>query len=116
MWFALGKTMVRLVAREFCLCTGLKFCELTDIFSREYEVVTDGIHFRYFDGSHLLVDNIIDMFLLIGRKELTPIKCESKQDYWVDNDVDVFIDPQFEPSILIGAKEVEAEPSGKKDG
>ncbi|KAK2646022.1 hypothetical protein Ddye_021217 [Dipteronia dyeriana] len=63
MWFALGKTKVRLGIREFCLCTGLKFGELTDIFSRVYEPVTDGIHFRYFGGSRLLADEVIDLFL-----------------------------------------------------
>ena len=63
MWFALGKTKGRLGAREFCLCTGLKFGELTYIFLREYKAVMDGIHFRYFGGLRLLVDNVIDMFL-----------------------------------------------------
>ncbi|KAK2653688.1 hypothetical protein Ddye_013544 [Dipteronia dyeriana] len=194
MWFALGKTKVRLGTREFCLCTGLKFGELTDIFSRVYEHVIDGIHFLYFGRSRLLVDEVIDLFLaksfqhksdalkmalvlfvnyilfgvnertqvsywlmilaedtngfnmfawghfvfkmtphyirqgfrmpdstgltcrynlygftwgvqLIGRQELTPTKRESKQDYWVDVDVDMSIGPQFEPSVLIGANE-----------
>ncbi|KAK3213401.1 hypothetical protein Dsin_018107 [Dipteronia sinensis] len=254
MWFALGKTKVRLGAREFCLYTSLKFGELIDIFLREYQAVPNGIHFRYFGGSCLLVDNIIDMFLaksfkrpgdalkialvlfvnyilfgvdertpvsywlmtlvedtnafnkfawghyvfkmtlhyirqgfrmpdltgptcrynlygfvwgvqflameailvirhklghylgsgyphfkkidfitkaskmreswlgtelegkLTGRQELTPTKLESKQDYWMDVDIDMSLGPQFEPPILIGANERQAEPSRKNDG
>ncbi|KAK2645688.1 hypothetical protein Ddye_020883 [Dipteronia dyeriana] len=200
MWFGLGKTKVRFGAREFCLCTGLKFGELTDIFSRVYEHVTDdertqvsywimtlaedtndfnmfawghfvfkmtlhyirqgfrmpdptgptcrynlygfvwGVQFwameaipvmRHKLGHYLgsgyprfkkidfitkaskMRETWLEMELegnLTGRQELTPTKCESKQDYWVDVDVDMSIGPQFEPSVLIGANEGVAEP------
>ncbi|KAK2662725.1 hypothetical protein Ddye_001299 [Dipteronia dyeriana] len=53
---------------------------------------------------------------LTGRQELTPTKRESKQDYWVDVDVDMSIGPQFEPSVLIGANEGVAEPLGNNVG
>ncbi|KAK1591340.1 hypothetical protein Q3G72_006097 [Acer saccharum] len=52
LWFALGKTKVRFGKREFCLCTGLKFGCLSDIPSREYEVVPDGIHARVLFGQN----------------------------------------------------------------
>ena len=55
LWFALGKTKVRFGKREFCLCTGLKFGRLSDIPSREYEVVPGGIHARYFQGRKKVV-------------------------------------------------------------
>ncbi|KAK1554706.1 hypothetical protein Q3G72_016139 [Acer saccharum] len=43
LWFALGKPKARFGKREFCLCTGLKFGRLSDIPSREYEVVPGGV-------------------------------------------------------------------------
>ncbi|KAK0594290.1 hypothetical protein LWI29_025680 [Acer saccharum] len=55
LWFALGKTKARFGKREFCLCTGLKFGRLSDIPSREYEVVPGGIHARYFQGRKKVV-------------------------------------------------------------
>ena len=48
MWFALGKNKVRLGKREFCLCTGLKFSVLPDIFLRDYVPMPDRIHIRYY--------------------------------------------------------------------
>ncbi|KAK0570868.1 hypothetical protein LWI29_007685 [Acer saccharum] len=55
LWSALGKTKARFGKREFCLCTGLKFGRLSDIPSREYEVVPGGIHTRYFQGKKKVV-------------------------------------------------------------
>ncbi|KAK1548823.1 hypothetical protein Q3G72_026138 [Acer saccharum] len=55
LWFALGKTKARFGKREFCLCTGLKFGRLSDIPSREYEVVPGGIYARYFQGRKKVV-------------------------------------------------------------
>ncbi|KAK3204622.1 hypothetical protein Dsin_018668 [Dipteronia sinensis] len=47
--------MVRFGKREFCLCTGLRFNRLSEIALREYEVVSDGIHARYFQGRKKVV-------------------------------------------------------------
>ncbi|KAK0576144.1 hypothetical protein LWI29_012617 [Acer saccharum] len=55
LWFALGKTKARFGKREFCLCMGLKFGRLSDIPSREYELVPGGIHARYFQGRKKVV-------------------------------------------------------------
>ena len=64
MWFALGKNKVRLGKREFCLCTGLKFGVLPDIFLRDYVPVPDGIHIRYFGGAGcLLLEDVLTRFL-----------------------------------------------------
>ncbi|KAK3225124.1 hypothetical protein Dsin_004986 [Dipteronia sinensis] len=67
MWFALGKTKVRLGKREFCLCTGLRFGVLPDIFLRDYVPVLDGIHIRYFGGDgNLLLADLLNRFLRGG--------------------------------------------------
>ncbi|KAK2633772.1 hypothetical protein Ddye_028564 [Dipteronia dyeriana] len=64
MWFALGKTKVRLGKTEFCLCTGLKFDELPDIFFKDYVPVKDVIRMRYFGGDgYLLLDQLLNRFL-----------------------------------------------------
>ena len=64
MWFALGKNKVRLGKREFCLYTGLKFGVLSDIFFRNYVLVPDGIHIRYYGGDGgLLLDDVLNTFL-----------------------------------------------------
>ncbi|KAK1572058.1 hypothetical protein Q3G72_026966 [Acer saccharum] len=63
MWFALGKNKVRLGKREFCLCTGLRFGVLSDIFLRDYVPMPDGIHIRYFHGQGgLLLQDVLSRF------------------------------------------------------
>ncbi|KAK1564557.1 hypothetical protein Q3G72_005743 [Acer saccharum] len=63
MWFALGKNKVRLGKRDFCLCAGLKFGVLPDIFLRDYVPVPDGIHIRYFGGhGGLLLQDVLSRF------------------------------------------------------
>ena len=64
MWFALGKNKVRLGKREFCLCTGLKFGVLLDIFLKDYVPLPDGIHIRYFNGEGgLLLQDVLNRFM-----------------------------------------------------
>ncbi|KAK2658844.1 hypothetical protein Ddye_005377 [Dipteronia dyeriana] len=64
MWFVIENTKVRLGKREFCLCTGLQFGVLPDIFLKDYVLVKDGFHMRYFavDG-YLLLDQLLNRFL-----------------------------------------------------
>ncbi|EOY02753.1 Uncharacterized protein TCM_017149 [Theobroma cacao] len=49
LWFAIGKSNVRLSKQEFCLITRLKFGPMPDVFRRPYEVATEGIHDRYWN-------------------------------------------------------------------
>ncbi|KAK1588164.1 hypothetical protein Q3G72_020404 [Acer saccharum] len=64
MWFGLGKNKVRLGKREFCLCTGLRFGVLPDIFLRDYVPVPNRIHIRYFGGQGgLLLEDVLSRFL-----------------------------------------------------
>ncbi|KAK1581316.1 hypothetical protein Q3G72_004927 [Acer saccharum] len=60
MWLALGKNKVKLGKREFCLCSGLRFGVLPDIFLRDYVPMPDGIHIRYFGGQGgLLLEDVL---------------------------------------------------------
>ena len=64
MWFALGNNKVRLGKREFCLCTGLKFGILPNIFLRDYVPVPNGIHIRYFGREGvLLLQDVLNRFM-----------------------------------------------------
>ncbi|EOY19011.1 Uncharacterized protein TCM_043607 [Theobroma cacao] len=63
LWFAIGKSKVQLSKQEFCLITGLKFGPMPDVFKRQYEVATDRIHARYWNGQESVkLQALLDTF------------------------------------------------------
>ena len=52
--FSVGGKLLKFTQREFCLVTGLRFGVMSDIFSKPYAPIEDGIHAKYFKNDENL--------------------------------------------------------------
>ena len=68
MYFGFGKVKARFSQQEFCLCTGLRFGQLSHVYTDTYYVFNGGVHDRYFGKGEVIAQDLFARFKQSGFK------------------------------------------------
>ena len=68
MYFGFGKVTTRFSKQEFCLCIGLRFGQLSHVYTDTYHVLNGGVHDRYFGNGEVIAQDLFAKFKQGGFK------------------------------------------------
>ena len=61
-FFGLDSGMARFSKQKFCLCTSLRFRQLSNIFTKDYRAFDGGVHDRYFGKGDFRGNNLLQRY------------------------------------------------------
>ena len=60
MYFGFGKMKARFGKKEFFLCTGLRFGQLSHVYTKTYHALAGGVHDRYFGKGEVIAHQLFE--------------------------------------------------------